>query len=73
MSVSTVFKAIFGVVKHIIGISHVTEFIGKSPVGLKFVIGALGTRGIIAILIGLYLGSDDFRHGINQAIWAVIP
>ena len=66
-------SVIGSVVSHIAGASHINSLANQVPVNTAQAVEALGSRGLIGLVLGLYWGNPGFRAGINQAIAAVVP
>ena len=66
-------KGAFNAIKHVAGATHIENAIGGVPTSVPQVVEALGGRGILGILLGLYIGNDDFRTHIDAAIKVILP
>lgn len=60
-------------VSHVSGAEHINSLVNKVPVTGAQAVEALGSRGLIGLVIGLYWGNDGFRAGINQAFRTILP
>ena len=66
-------KAALGAVKHVTGVSHVASHLNEVPTSAPQLLEALGGRGFIGLVIGLYLGNPEFRGHIDSAIASILP
>ena len=60
--------SLFKVIRHITGGDHLDNAASDAHL-----VEALGTRGILAVILGVYWGNPEFKEHIDAAIQIILP